>query len=378
MRREVSPRSASGSAAETDAATWMRSSSWVIVRTARGGGEIAPAVQIPGSMPALTIPIVETAACRLCALLRAHRLPTLLLAALAAVLIAACGSSNSSSSGAAGAGSSAAATGTSSAAAAGTSSAAATSSASGACSKASLPLHSSGVLTVATDSPAYPPYFEDNKPSNGKGFESAVAYAIASKLGFAQSEVKWVTEPFDSSYAPGPKSFDFDINEISITKPRQKAVDFSAPYYTNPQGIIVASGSKYAHLTSLAGLRGAKIGVQIGTTSLDATNQVIKPSSQPDVFNTSNDVVAAFKIHRVDAIVVDLATAFELTSEIKHSTIAGQFTAPGGDNWGVLLSKGSKLTPCVNQAINALQADGTLTALNKRWIASAADVPELH
>ncbi len=286
------------------------------------------------------------------------------------MLIAACGSSNSSSSGAAASSAAPAATGSSSAAA--------SSSASGACTKSALALHSPGVLTVATDSPAYPPYFENNKPSNGKGFESAVAYAIAAKLGFSPSEVKWVTEPFDSSYAPGPKSFDFDINEISITKPREKAVDFSAPYYTNPQGIIVGSDSKYAHAKSLADLRDAKIGVQIGTTSLDATNQVIRPSSQPDVFNTSNDVVAAFKINRVNAIVVDLATAFELTSEIKHSTIAGQFTAPGGDNWGVLLAKGSKLTPCVNQAVNALQADGTLTALNKRWIASAANAPELQ
>ncbi|HXD67817.1 MAG TPA: ABC transporter substrate-binding protein [Solirubrobacteraceae bacterium] len=302
-------------------------------------------------------------------MLRARRLSTVLLPALAAVLIAACGSSSSSSSSTSG--SAPAATGSATSAA--TSSAAATT-----CSKSTLALHSPGVLTVATDSPAYPPYFEDNKPANGKGFESAVAYAIASKLGFSNNEVKWVTEPFDSSYAPGPKSFDFDINEISITKPREKAVDFSAPYYTNPQGIIVSSDSKYAHVTSLAALQGAKIGVQIGTTSLDAVNQVIKPTSQPDVFNTSNDVVAAFKIHRVDAIVVDLATAFELISEIKHSTIAGQFTAPGGDNWGVLLTKGSKLTPCVSQAVNALQSDGTLAALNKRWIASAANVPELH
>jgi polar amino acid transport system substrate-binding protein len=308
--------------------------------------------------------------CRLWALLRARRLSTVLVSALAAVLIAACGSSSSSSS------STTAGAGAPASTAAGTSSAATSSAA--ACTKSTLALHSAGVLTVGTDSPAYPPYFEDNKPANGKGFESAVAYAIAGKLGFNPSEVKWVTEPFDSSYAPGPKSFDFDINEISITKPREKAVDFSAPYYTNPQGIIVSSTSKYAHVTSLAGLRGAKVGVQIGSTSLDATNSVIKPSSQPDVFNTSNDVVAAFKIHRVDAIVVDLATAFQLTSEIKHSTIAGQFTAPGGDTWGVLLSKGSKLTPCVNQAIGALQADGTLTALNKRWIASAANVPELH
>lgn len=281
-------------------------------------------------------------------------------ALLTALLSAACGSSNSTS----------------------TASHSATTSASAAasrCAKSSLPLHTSGVLTVATDSPAYPPYFENNKPSNGNGFESAVAYAIAGKLGFTPSEVKWTVEPFDSSYAPGPKSFDFDINEISITAPRAKVVDFSVPYYTNPQGIIVAASSPYAHATSLAAFKGAKIGVQIGTTSLDAVNSEIKPSSQPQVFNTSNDVISAFKIHRVDAIVVDLATAFDLTStELSHTTIAAQFNAPGGDNWGVLLSKGSKLTPCVNQAITTLRSDGTLGGLSHRWIASAASVPVLR
>jgi polar amino acid transport system substrate-binding protein len=275
------------------------------------------------------------------------------------LVVSGCGSSNSSSSSEAGAG--------------GTTAAAAN-----ACAKSSLSLHSPGVLTVATDSPAYPPYFEDNKPSNGKGFESAVAYAIASKLGFSPSEVKWVVEPFDASYAPGPKSFDFDINEISITPARQKVVDFSTPYYTNPQGVIVLKSSPLAHVSSLAALKSAKIGVQVGTTSLDAVTSLIKPSSQPDVFNTSSDVVSAFKINRVNAIVVDLATAFELTSEIKGSTIAGQFSAPGGDNWGVLLSKGSKLTPCIDKAVTALKSDGTLAKLSKRWIASAASVPVLR
>jgi polar amino acid transport system substrate-binding protein len=232
---------------------------------------------------------------------------------------------------------------------------------------------------VATDSPAYPPYFENNKPANGKGFESAVAYAVAAKLGFSPSQVKWTVEPFDSSYAPGPKSFDFDINEISITGPRARQVDFSTPYYVNPQAVIVPSSSPLAHAKSLSALKGAKIGVQIGSTSLDAVNSLIKPSNQPQVFNTSNDVVAAFKIHRVDAIVVDLATAFELTAtELPHTTIAGQFTAPGGDNWGLLLSKGSKLTPCVDQAVAALRSDGTLAALSKRWIASAASAPVLQ
>jgi polar amino acid transport system substrate-binding protein len=282
---------------------------------------------------------------------------------LTGLIPAACGSSKSSSTA-----SQSPATGTTSAAAA-----------ANPCAKSSLPLHTPGVLTVATDSPAYPPYFEDNKPANGKGFESAVAYAIAGKLGFAPSQVKWTVEPFDSSYAPGPKSFDFDINEISITAPRAKAVDFSSPYYVNPQAIIVSSSSPYAHATSLAALKGAKIGVQIGSTSLDAVNGVIKPNSQPQVFNTSNDVVSAFKIHRVDAIVVDLATAFELTAtELSHATIAGQFSAPGGDQWGVLLSKGSGLTKCVNQALSALRSAGTLDALSHRWIASAANAPVLH
>jgi polar amino acid transport system substrate-binding protein len=248
-----------------------------------------------------------------------------------------------------------------------------------ACVTSKLPLHAKGVLTAATDSPAYPPYFESNDPANGKGFESAVAYAVAAKLGFSRSEVKWVVEPFNSSYAPGPKSFDFDINEISITPARAQAVDFSTPYYTNPQGIIVESSSRYAHATSLAAFKTAKIGVQIGTTSLEAVEQEIKPTNQPDVFNTSSDVVSAFKIDRVNAIVVDLATAFDLTStELSHTAIAGQFSAPGGDNWGLLLTRGSGLTPCVDRAVNALRATGTLAALSARWIASAASVPALH
>lgn len=248
-----------------------------------------------------------------------------------------------------------------------------------ACTPAKLPLQTKGVLTVATDSPAYPPYFEANKPANGRGFESAVAYAIAGNLGFSRSQVKWIVEPFDSSYAPGPKSFDFDVNEISITKPRLQAVDFSAPYYTNPQAIIVPAGSLYAHATRLSAFKGARIGVQIGSTSLDSVDSQIKPSQKPQVFNDSHDVVSAFRIHRVDAVVVDLATAFQLTAtDLPHTTIAGQFSAPGGDTWGALLTKGSALTPCVDRAVSALRAHGTLAALGTRWIASAANVPVLR
>jgi polar amino acid transport system substrate-binding protein len=250
--------------------------------------------------------------------------------------------------------------------------------ASSSCSTSKLALHTPGVLTVATDDPAYPPYFENNKPSNGKGFESAVAYAVAKQLGFGSSKVKWIVEPFDSSYAPGPKSFDFDINEISITPQRAKEVSFSSPYYTNPQAIIVYKNSPLAHAKSLAAFKNSNLGVQIGTTSLSAAEQVIKPSKTPQIFDTSNDVVQAFKIHRVDAIVVDYATALYLTSaEISKTTIAGQFNAPGGDNWGLLLKKGSTLTPCVNKALAKLKSNGTLANLTKRWMSSKVSVPVL-
>jgi polar amino acid transport system substrate-binding protein len=236
--------------------------------------------------------------------------------------------------------------------------------ASATCTKDSLATRTKGQLTVATDKPAYPPYFEDDKPSNGKGFESAVAYAIADKLGFARGDVKWTVVPFNSSYAPGPKKFDFDVNQISITSARKKRVDFSSPYFTAPQAVVALNGTGAAKATSLADLQSAKLGVQVGTTSLDAVQTVIKSSKDPQVFNDSNDTVRALKTKRVDAVVVDLPTAFYLTgAQIDNAKIVGQFNAPGGDSWGALLEKGSKLTPCVSKAVDELKADGTLSKL---------------
>src|SRR3954466_8668969 len=221
----------------------------------------------------------------------------LIAAAVAALVFAACGSSDDSSSSSA------------------SSSSASTTqaSAANACTKQSLKTQTPATLTVATEKPAFPPYFEDNDPTNGRGFESALAYAIAQKLGYAKSEVRWVTEPFNSSYAPGPKKFDFDVNQISITPARAKRVDFTTPYYTAPQALVALKSSDAANASALADVANAKLGVQIGTTSLDAVQQVVKPGSQPKVFNDSNDVVTALKQKQVDAVVVDLPTAFFLT-----------------------------------------------------------------
>jgi polar amino acid transport system substrate-binding protein len=246
------------------------------------------------------------------------------------------------------------------------------------CEPGQLTTKSDGTLTVGTDKPAYPPYFEDDDPTNGKGFESAVAYAIADKLGFSKPDVKWTVVPFNSSYAPGPKDFDFDVNQISITPPREKQVDFSAPYYTANQAVVALKDSEAADAKSLSDLQSAKIGVQIGTTSLDGVEEEIEPSDQPQVFNSSNDVVTALKNEQVDAVVVDLPTALYLTAaQVPTATVVGQFSVPGGDQWGALLEKGSPLTACVSQAIEEMEDSGELEEITQRWMSKAAGAPEL-
>jgi polar amino acid transport system substrate-binding protein len=251
--------------------------------------------------------------------------------------------------------------------------------ASTACTPGKMPTKTAGELTVATDEPAYPPYFEDNDPTNGKGFESATAYAIADQLGYSRSDVHWVTENFNASYTPGPKDFDFDLNQISITPARAEHVDFTAPYYTANQAVVAAKGSSAAGATSLADLHDASIGVQIGTTSLDAVDSEIAPSNQPKVFNDSNDVVTALKVGEVDAVVTDLPTALYLTAaQVPSATVVGQFPAPGGDQWGALLGKGSPLTGCVSDAIGQLRSSGQLGQIENRWMSQSAKAPVLQ
>jgi polar amino acid transport system substrate-binding protein len=239
--------------------------------------------------------------------------------------------------------------------------------------------HKEGVLTVATDKPAYPPYFEEDEPENGEGFESAVAYAIGKQLGYPKGKIEWTVESFDSSYAPGPKDFDFDVNEISITPTREKAVDFSVPYYSANQAVVALEDSEAAKAKSLADLKDTKIGVQINTTSLSTVNEEIDPSSKPEVFNSSGDVVTALKNGQVEAVVVDLPTALYLTAaQVENATIVGQFGKAEGEEWGALLAKESPLTECVSGAIEALEESGELEKITQRWMSQAAEAPQLH
>jgi len=244
------------------------------------------------------------------------------------------------------------------------------------CTPDKLETKNANTLTVATDDPAFPPYFVDNDPTNGKGFESAVAYAIADQLGYSRDQVKWTVEAFNSSYAPGPKDFDFDVNQISITPQRSQQVDFSSPYYEAKQAVVALKDSDAANATSLDDLKGANFGVQIGTTSLDAVNDEIEPDSEPQVFDTSNDVVQALKNGSVDAVVVDVPTAFYLTAvQVPEAKVVGQFAAPGGDQWGALLEKNSPLTDCVSFAIDELRDSGELADIENTWITEKTDAP---
>ena len=247
------------------------------------------------------------------------------------------------------------------------------------CTPDTLETVSDGKLTIATDKPAFPPYFENDDPTNGKGFESAVGYAIADQLGYSEDQVEWTVEPFNSSYAPGPKDFDFDLNQISITEKRAEAVDFSSPYYTADQAVVALAGSEIADAGSLADLADAEIGVQIGTTSLDAVTESIEPGTEPQVFDNSNDVVSALENGQVDAVVVDTPTALYLTAvQIPKGEIVGEFDAPEGDEWGALLEKDSPLTDCVSAAIDELKSSGELEKIQQRWINAGGGVATLE
>jgi polar amino acid transport system substrate-binding protein len=238
-------------------------------------------------------------------------------------------------------------------------------------------LYQSGVLTVATDKPAYPPWFENNNPADGTGYESAVAYAIAHQLGFKPAQVHWAYEPFDASYAPGPKKFDFDVNEISYTAQRATAVSFSSSYYDVQQALVALKGSPIATQHSPAQLKSYVYGDQIGTTSLAFITGSIQPTSQPKVFSTLNDVKQALQTKQIAALVTDTPTAqYISSSEIPGSVMVAQFPSTG-EHYGLLFTKGNPLVSCVNRAIATLKANGTLAALQQKYLQLYLTVPTI-
>src|SRR5215213_5629016 len=228
------------------------------------------------------------------------------------------------------------------------------------CDMEDPPLYSEGVLTVATDRPAYPPWFKGS-PKNYSGYEGDIANEIAKRMDLP---VKWVVAPFNKSYAPGAKDFDFDINEITITPEREKAVEFSEGYFDNSQGVLVMKDNPAAEAKSISDLKDLTIGAQVGTTALDFVNETVQPTTYPKVYDTTNDAKSALEGGQIDAFVTDLVTTVYLRDfEINGSTVVGQY--PRNEQFGILLEKGNPLVGCVNEALNQMKEDGTLQKLKK-------------
>ena len=246
------------------------------------------------------------------------------------------------------------------------------------CAKEDLPLYEPGQLTVGTDKPAFPPWFEDNDPTNGEGYESAVAYALAEEMGFTEDEVEWTVVPFNKSYAPGSKDFDFDINQVSISEKRDQAVDFSDGYYDVSQALVALKDSPAAGTSTLDELAGLKLGAQVGTTSLDSIVQQVQPEEQPFTYDNTNDAKSALEAGQIDGIVVDLDTAFYITAvEIPDSVVVGQFPTASGlsEQFGLLFEDGNPLVDCVNEALAILKENGTLDQLEQQWLSDKVDAP---
>ena len=283
------------------------------------------------------------------------------LVALLAVVAAGCGSKSSESS-----------------------SSTSTTASAASCTPDQLNLIKEGQLTLGTDNPAYDPWFSGgtpkgsiwkfNDPTTQKGYESAVAYAIAKKLGFTPAQVKWVVVPFEQLFKPGPKNYDFDVNQVSVTPARAKSVTFSDSYYNTNQALVAIKGTPITKAKTIADLKKYKLGAQVGTTSYDYIVKHIKPDKQPAVYNTSNDVNSGLKSGGIDGIVVDLPTAFIIVGaeEVPNSVVVGSFPAKGGgDHFGAVLAKGNDLVNCVNQALATLKSNGTLKQLQTKWISNA-------
>lgn len=259
------------------------------------------------------------------------------------------------------------------------------------CEPGSLPVNSDGQLTVGTDNPAYSPFYSGgttkdspwkiNDPNTGKGFESAVAYAVAERMGFTAEQLAWLEVPFNQSFKPGEKDFDFFINQVSYKPARDETVDFSESYYEVNQALVAVKGTPITEATSLADLKPFKLGAPIGTTSYDYIVNNIQPTEEPAVYDNQNDAVSAINAGQIDGIVVDLPTAFYMADpfvqQVKNSVIVGQFATVGEQEYfGLVFEDGSPLVECVNRALAELKSDGTLAAIQQEWLSEKTNVGE--
>ena len=257
-----------------------------------------------------------------------------------------------------------------------------------ACAPENLKLVTAGKLTVGTDNPAFPPWYGGDQkapwkisdPHSQKGYESAFVYALAEQLGFTDDQVTWVVVPFNNVIQPGAKTFDFDVNQVSYSAERAKSVDFSDSYYDVNQAVVALKSNPIANAKSVADLKAHKLGAAVGTTSYAYIKDTIQPAAAARVYNDNDGAVKGLQAKQIDGIVVDLPTAFYMRdAQLTGGVIVGSLPTAGTQEYfGAVFQKGNPLVACVNDAIAALQADGTLDQLNQEWIVSQGSAPELQ
>ena len=246
------------------------------------------------------------------------------------------------------------------------------------CTKENLGTLYPGIFTFGTDQPVYPPWYMGDNPASGEGFEAAIAYAIAAKMKYTGDDVRWVRVPFNTALAPGPKSFDANLSEFSITEQRKAAVDFSSPYFDVTQAVVTVKSSRAAGVRSVQQLKALRLGVQVGTTSYTAASSM-NGDVPVVVYNTNGDAKMALGNGEIDALVADLPTAFAVANELRNGLMVGQLPSASGDveQLGIVLDKGSALTRCVSWAVDSLRGDGTLDRLEQQWLTNAGKAPVL-
>ena len=246
----------------------------------------------------------------------------------------------------------------------------------GHCTKDALGTQYSGIITFGTDQPAYPPWYMGNNPANGEGFESALAYAVAAKMDFSRDDVRWVRVSFNTALAPGPKPFDANLSEFSITDQRRAAVDFSSPYFDVTQGVVTVKSSPAASVRSVDGLKKLKLGAQVGSYTAASS---VDGGAPVEVYKTNGDAKMALTRGAIDALVADLPTAFSVANELRDGVMVGQLPGRIGniEQLGIVLDKRSALTRCVSWAVDALRGEGTLSRLEQQWLTGAGKAPVL-
>ena len=246
------------------------------------------------------------------------------------------------------------------------------------CTKDLLGTQYPGIFTFGTDQPVYPPWYMGDNPASGEGFEAAIAYAVADKMKYARDDVRWVRVPFNAALAPGPKTFDANLSEFSITEQRRAAVDFSSPYFDVTQAVVTIRSSPASNVKTVEQLKKLRLGVQVGTTSYTAA-AAVNGNVPIEVYNTNGDAKMALGSGAIDALVADLPTAFAVANELRNGQMVGQLPSVSGDveQLGIVLDKGSALTRCVSWAVDTLRGDGTLARLEQQWLTDAGKAPAL-